>query len=285
MRRCLRILAGGALVLTCLAMTAGAQLILNPVPTPIPPDGKPVRALYVFVPDVLDSQSAAQQLLDFCPARGINRQFLNPTFLRTASRSPTTLIDEAFLGAAHDSGIGCMRSMGIRVLCGGLGMTAFITAPGNDDGKQRRIVCGFWTCSLLQRRGRASNQRFDGVIYDVEPWVTESWGNDASLFTTRMQIGDRFLEFYDVAGGLIDSFEGAHPGQSLEIFAVSSFFLDGAEGTTVTYDSVSQSIVEHLIDLTDQVNVLSFRTAATGSNSITAIGEQEVGFAAAREKP
>lgn len=281
-----RLITWGTVFLIQAAM-ANAQLHLTPVPTPLPPDGKPIRALYVFVPNILDSQSSAQELLDFCSARGVNRIFLNPdVYLRTRKQIPDDANRLAtFIGAAHDSGILVYALYGDPGFVPGLNMTSFNpSAPPpttSNNGGLLRLQDVF---DYNGAAGIEANQRFDGIIYDVEPWMTAPWADDSSPFTTRIQIGSRFVEFYDTARDLIDDFEGAHPGQTLALYAVSSFFLDGPQGTTVTYNSISQSIVEHLIELTDLVNVLSFRNFATGANSITAIGEQEVRFAAERGK-
>ena len=91
---------------------------------------------------------------------------------------------------------------------------------------------------------------FDGVHLDVEPWLHAAWGGPGQA----AMLG-RYLD-------LLDQLETATP---MRVEADIAFWLDQV---TVTEGRLDEAVLARV----DAVTVMSYRTAVTGPDSITAIG-------------
>jgi hypothetical protein len=104
---------------------------------------------------------------------------------------------------------------------------------------------------------------FDGVHLDIEPWLHAAWGG-----TGQAAMLGRYLD-------LLDRLEAATP---LRVEADVAFWLDQV---TVPEGRLDEAVLARV----DAVTVMTYRTAVTGPDSITALGAAALGAGARAGKP
>lgn len=212
-----------------------ATLVIGLAASPAPASAAgagpaPGRAMWVW------DRSPVAELVDFASAQGVRELFVSaPTALAT---SP----DLGWYRQLRDA----TRAAGIRVQALG-SETTWIDHP-------RQALA--WQSSAL------STGLFDGVHYDVEPWIHPRWATD------RTAVARSYL-------GLLDDLARA---TALPVEADLAFWLDEVKVNGQRLDVAALARV-------DAVTVLTYRTVATGPDSITALGGRALDAGARAGKP
>ena len=180
--------------------------------------------------------------------------------------SPRTLVDQArtngvgelFLavppGLGSSPDLAWVRSVTERAHAAGIRVAALGGDPGWIDDPAAGVA---WAQSAL------ATGLFDGLHVDVEPWVRADWTSDRAAVVTG------YLE-------VLRRLQGA---ATLPLEADVAFWLD----TVGTPDG--RALDDAVAGLVDAVTVMSYRTTATGPDSITAVGAHALATGAAHGIP
>ena len=238
--------------------------VLTPVVMNAPPDGDAVRAmwLYAFAGNLrVDTAADSQEILDFCAQEGVNRLYFHVSNILGGTQ---TLRDNlrTFLSTAHASGIAVEAHIdGIDEYQS----TALITNHIDD-------VLAFHA----ETPGDSSDD-FDGIHCDLEFWASAAWGAAANE-SQRRNIAIQYLDNILVAGRQhLDANGGA--ALTIGVDLSSHFDTSGMLPSVMTYNSVSQHFLEHVLDYADEVVLMSYIDSAGGLLSWT---DTELDFAAAK---
>ena len=180
--------------------------------------------------------------------------------------SPRTLVDQAradgvgelfvavppALGTSPD--LAWVRSVSERAHAVGIRVAALGGDPGWVDDPGAGVA---WAQSAL------ATGLFDGLHVDVEPWVRADWTSRRSA----------------VVAGYLDALRRLQEVSTLPLEADVAFWLD----TVTTADG--RALDDAVAGLVDALTVMSYRTTATGPDSITAVGARALATGAAHGIP
>lgn len=121
-------------------------------------------------------------------------------------------------------------------------------------------------------RASAAGERFEGVHFDIEPYLLEAWSG-----ASRDEVVGDFLH-------LFDRLQEAAAAANLWLEAAVPFWFDGvpAPATREGGAPVARSLFEGLAARVDAVVVMDYRTEIEGSNGVLALAENELAVASAR---
>ncbi|MCW2867736.1 MAG: hypothetical protein JWR20_1924 [Marmoricola sp.] len=180
--------------------------------------------------------------------------------------SPRTLVDQArtegvtelFVSVPPDLGaspdLTWVRSVSERAHAVGIRVAALGGDPGWVDDPAAGVA---WARSAL------ATGLFDGLHVDVEPWVRADW-------TSRRAA---------VVDGYLEVLRRLQEASTLPLEADVAFWLD----TVAT--SAGGPLDDAVAGLVDALTVMSYRTTATGPDSITAVGAHALATGAAHGIP
>jgi hypothetical protein len=190
----------------------------------------PGRAMWVW------DRPPVDELVGFASEQGVGELFVS---------APNALASSPDLGWYRDLRT-ATRAAGIRVQALG-SETTWIDRP---------------KAALAWQSSALSTGLFDGVHYDVEPWIHPRWGAD------RTGVARSYL-------ALLDDLARA---TALPVEADLAFWLDEVKVNGQRLDVAAIARV-------DAVSVLTYRTIATGPDSITALGAKALDAGARAGKP
>ncbi|MEQ8226184.1 MAG: hypothetical protein ABRQ37_27970, partial [Candidatus Eremiobacterota bacterium] len=120
-------------------------------------------------------------------------------------------------------------------------------------------------------------EKFYGIQYDIEPYLLPE-------FKTEKQgwILENYIE-------LLTKISGRTSEKGLVFSAAIPFWFDSPDQytkqiRTVTVDGLKKPLIEQIIDVTDNIAIMDYRTAAEGNNGIIALAQNELTYASLKNK-
>ncbi|MGA2629562.1 MAG: hypothetical protein ABSG54_05045 [Terriglobia bacterium] len=132
---------------------------------------------------------------------------------------------------------------------------------------------------LACNRSSPARARFDGIHFDVEPYVLLGYSDPQY----RPQILADFLEMASRCSAR------SHAGGSRFSCDVPSWFFPSGglerDHLTFPFQGAEKTVGEHLIDILDSVTIMDYTNQADGAGGIIARGQPALAYAATRNKP
>ena len=211
---------------------------------------------------LLEDTRERSGLLDYLSREDFTRIYLQ---LPNTTGEPARIGDDSLrplIGALHGLGLE------VRALDG----HATFVEPKKQDG-----VLGTVGDVIAYNARVDPGERFDGVHYDVEPYLLPGFGGPR-----RVEILERYV---DLVARLSAA---AHEG-GLEVGVDLPFWYDEPDeitGRTVQIDhgGTVQGVVEHVLDHVDDVTLMDYRTLAFGPDGVLYHAAGELAAAADRGK-
>lgn len=232
---------------------ASATFNLTPVALYAPWDGDAVRAMWLYsFPDSLrvDDAVAAQAVLDFAASEGVNRIYFSAYEIWGLGSNQLKDNLRTFIQTAHASGIRVEASICSFTL------------------QQFPSIVQSLIDSILAIHDATPadmTDDFDAIHYDVEFWVDASWtGTEAQ----RQQIArDYFDNVLVNARNHLDANGGGAITLSVDLSA--HFDTPGMLPAAFFYNGTTQFFLEHVLDLVDDVILMSYLDTPGGLFTIT----------------
>lgn len=235
-------------------MAADSAETPNPVSTP------PVElGTWVWKAESIDDPAKGKSLLEFCKQRGIDRLLVQIHFVGDAQEIDGAARLRDFLQAAAKS------SIKVEALDGG---------PEMGFEARREQTLRRLALILALHNSQPDGNGFVGVHYDIEPYGSERW--------KKGDLQGVALETLVTMSAIQRKIKETSPGLTIA-YDIPSWY-DKKEELVLTYGGSHQNFHRHIQDLSDYVGVMSYRRAATGSNSVTEISKPMLAYAAATGK-
>jgi hypothetical protein len=225
-----------------------------------------MRGMWIYKTDATAaSTEASDQLFDFCEKRHITDLFWQVHFakLPEGARALENMdVTRAFLKRAH------ARSLRIHALFGD---------PSHTLKAKHAIVFASADGVIAFNRDGPADSRFDGVHLDIEPHGLPQW-KKADL----TQKGDLLSQFVEVNHQAATRTHATDPrlvyGADI-VFWLDKTNADGKAAYPVTFQGVTKDAAKHLLDVVDQVAIMSYRNTAEGPNGIIALVAKTIEYA------
>lgn len=223
--------------------------------------GPPMRAMWVYkTAAILTSPSEQQSLFAFCQERQITDLFWQVHFDRTdGMKLKDQEATHLFLKAAH------AKAIRVHTLGGD---------PAHTLTKNHERVLAMADGILAFNQ---AGEPLDGMHLDVEPHALPAWKK-----STDAEKGDLLTHFVDLHTKVAEKLHTADP--RLQYGADIVFWLnkqkpDGSIAYPVTYRGVTKDPAALLLDVVDNVGIMSYRDKTEGKNGIIAIVEKTIAAA------
>jgi len=230
----------------------GETYTLTPVNLNPPPDGDSVRAVWLYAGTKFGSSAESQAVLDFCAQEGINWIFLGGYTVWALGTEEERANMRVFIETAHASGIR-------------------VDALGGDVHWQDNPTLVQTRLNQVLAMNNATpenpNDDFDGYHFDVEFWLHSTY-KDATNEAGRRQVAVNFLTNVLVnARQHLDANGGSNMAIGVDLSAhhENSTHLPSA----FSYGGTTQYFIEHVMDLADDVVLMSYIDYASGLLSWT----------------
>lgn len=206
--------------------------------------------------EVVDPAERAR-LISFCQTYGITRLFVQVRFDKQNNGYTLATPEawQALLAAAAKAGVQ------VEALDGGNAM---------GFAENRADTLAKLDAVLAFHRAQPASARFAGVHYDIEPYTSARW--------KAGELQPVMREFLETAVALRAAVRAADP--KLTISHDIPAFYDGQDKYLVEFEGARKNLHEHIQDVSDYVGVMSYRTRATGPNSVSAISAAELAHGA-----
>lgn len=206
---------------------------------------------------MLESPQVAGEALDFLQRKRINTIYLYAdTFAGQTRITQQPQQYREFIRSAHARGIQVYALLGSWYL-----HTERYVLP-----RQHRKAVAMLQRVLAYNVAAASEERFDGVNYDIEPHLLDEW-DDAS----RLRLLRGFL---DMSADMMAAKRKS--GQTLLIGPAMPFWWDGI---ALDWHGARKPVSEHVADLTDYVALMDYRNHAEGRDAILSHAQDEMDYA------
>jgi hypothetical protein len=229
-------------------------------------EAKGGAAMWVYkTRDVMASAAQRIELFDFCHHRDITDLFWQVHFQRTSDGGFALGDSEstrAFLREAH------AQSIRVHALAGDPSHT--LTA--NHDRVLARV-----DALVAFNKAAAPEAGFAGLHLDIEPhglpqWKTADVAGKCQLLTQFVDIHTRAAERLNAADPHL--MYGADV-----VFWLDKLKPDGTPAYPVTYRGVTKDAAKHLLDVVDNVGIMSYRNTAEGKGGIIALVARTTAYA------
>jgi hypothetical protein len=211
--------------------------------------------------EVLEPEERSR-LISFCKTYGITRLFVQVRFEKDGDdlklASPEAW--QALLAAAAEAGVK------VEALDGGSAM---------GFAENRADTLAKLDAVLAFHLAQPASARFAGIHYDIEPYTSARW--------KAGELQPVMREFLETAVALRAAVRAADP--ELTISHDIPAFYDGQDKYLLEFGGVEKNFHQHIQDVSDYVGVMSYRTHATGPNSVTAISAAELAYGAKIGRP
>ncbi len=222
-----------------------------------------MRAMWVYKTEpILASSAEQEQLFAFCHQRQVTDLFWQVHYERLpedhySMRNPEP--SHQFLAAAH------RQSIRIHALGGD---------PAHALTKNHGRVLGMADALLSFNQ---AGEPFDGMHLDIEPHALPQWKK-----ATEAEKCDLLTQFVDVHTKVAERLHAAEPkiiyGADI-VFWLDKTKTNGSPVLPVTYRGATKDAAKHLLDVIDNVGIMSYRDTAEGRNGINAIVEKTITYA------
>lgn len=244
-------------------------LLMGSPPSAAEPSGM-THAMWVYETDAIVADAEAQsELFAFCAQRRIVDLFWQTRFspVSAEERFGPLFIPDAealrrFIRAASGQGLR------IHALSG----DPSFTLPEKHERAIFRV-----DATLAFNRDAEPSERFSGVHFDIEPHGLKEW-KGASL-ATKCQL---LAHLVDVSVKMAERIRRESPG--LVFGADVTWWFDklNPDGTVaypVTFRGVTKDATKHLLDVADNIGIMSYRNTVEGRNGIISLVSQTLSYA------
>ncbi len=229
--------------------------------------GKQVRgvsALWVWRAASVNTPEARAALVGFAAKNGFNRLFVQVRFEPGSVKAGKAVV------ANQDMWKELITLAGEK----GIMIEALDGDPTMARAANHAETLGKLEAMLAMNKALPEGAKLAGIHYDIEPYTAPAWKT-----AERTDVMKEFLDFFHAARKKIDE---QAPGATLS--ADIPFWYDNktAEGDTcvLEYAGKTKNFHEHIQDVTDYIGVMSYRRKVSGPNSVTAVVENELAYAA-----
>lgn len=220
-----------------------------------------MRGMWVYKTAAIQESTAEQQsLFAFCQQRRITDLFWQVHFDRTNGmkvKDQETL--HVFLKAAH--------AAGLRIHT--LGGDPVHTFTKNHD----RVLAMAEALLAFNKEG----EPFDGMHLDIEPHALPQWKKADT--SERCEL---LTQFVDVHTKVAERLHAADPhclyGADI-VFWLDKLKPDGSAMYPVTYRGATKDAAKLLLDVCDNVGIMSYRDKVEGKNGIIALVDKTIAYA------
>lgn len=227
--------------------------------------GDPGHAMWVYhTEQIMGDPVACGRLFSFCENRHITDLFWSVRYARGPSRPALASAPElhAFLRAAS------ARHLRIHALSGDPGHVL----PANHDQVVKRVEA-----TVEFNHAAPAEERFAGIHFDIEPhglpeWKRAGQERKCELLTQLVEVNALAVERLHALGS--NMLYGADI-----TFWFDKSAADGAARYPVTFRGVTKDASKHLLDLADNVGIMSYRNRADGPNGIISLVTQTIDYA------
>lgn len=228
------------------------------------------HAMWVYETDAIVSDPKAQsELFSFCAQRRIVDLFWQTRFtpVSAASRFGPLLIPDAqalrrFIHAATGHGLR------IHALSG----DPSFTLPDKHERAIFRV-----DAILAFNRDAEPSERFSGVHFDIEPHGLKEW--KGAPLATKCQLLTHLVE---VSVKMAERIRRESPDLAFGADVTWWFDKRNPDGSTaypVTFRGVTKDATKHLLDVADNLGIMSYRNTVEGRNGIISLVSQTVPYA------
>jgi hypothetical protein len=228
------------------------------------------QALWVWkTPDLFDAQ-ARDRFLAFCAAHHLREIYLSVEFTHP-NEDPSRPLE---ISAAEQ-----VRQLVERLHQQGLKVDALAGTPEWAMKKNHSEALAAAEAVVEFNRASPAAARFEGVHYDVEPYLL--MGYDDPPFGRRVR--EEFLEMVSQVVARVQS----EPALSFSCDVPSWFYpADGPdrENVLATFHGQEKTVGEHLTDMLDTVTIMDYINQADGAGGIIARGIPALEYAASQNK-
>lgn len=227
----------------------------------------PMRAMWVYETEaMLGSGKAGAEMLAFARSRRITDLFLQAHF--TSKAKPDTFeVTEATK----------VKNLLRDATAQGLRVHALAGDPLHTLRENHAKVLGRVEALAAFNRGTGPSARFAGLHFDIEPHALPAWktASDEQKCTLLTQ----FVEVNVAAAELLRArAPGVIFGTDI-VFWLDKLNDNGTPAYPVTFRSATKDAAKHLLDVVDNVGIMSYRDTAEGSNGIISIVEKTIVYA------
>ena len=223
--------------------------------------------MWVYEPEApLASPAARAELFQFCAPRQITDLFLQTHFEIKSKDGPYQIADAAkvrsFLRDATKQGLR------VHALAG--------DASWVFEANRERVLARVEALAVFNEMADAS-ARFAGLHFDIEPHALPEWKTASEEEKRRL-----LAQFVDLNARIVERLHARAPGTLYG--ADIAFWLDkvkedGTPAYPVTFRGTTKDATKHLLDMVDNLGLMSYRGKAEGSNGIISIVERSIAYA------
>ncbi len=212
--------------------------------------------MWVWRKEYVADPGEREKLIQFCQKFGITRIFVQVRYHKTS---------DGYLFAEAENWNSLLKeanAAGIKVeALDGAGFMGFEEHRSDTINRLNAI--------LVFNQNQPDDAKLSGLHYDIEPYVTERWKE-----------GDRqaiAMELLETMAQIQSTVKASDP--SLTVAHDIPFWYSGRDSLKVQFNGKEKFLDEHVQDLSDFIGIMSYRTHMTGSNSVSAISQDEVDYA------
>lgn len=227
----------------------------------------PMKAMWVYeTPALLESASARADLCVFCKSRQITDLFLQAHFVSPKRNGSYEIADAKKMMALLREA----TKQGIRV-------HALTGDPSHVLPQNHGKVLARIDAFASFNKGAPASSRFAGLHFDIEPHATAEWKTASD--ESKCQLLTQFVE---LNGKIVERIHAQSPGTLYG--ADIAFWLDkvkpdGTPAYPVIFRGVTKDATKHLLDMVDNLGLMSYRGTAEGKNGIISLVEKSITYA------
>lgn len=225
------------------------------------------RAMWVYeTPALLESVPARTELFQFCKARHITDLFLQAHFVSPKKDGSYEIADTQRMIALLQEAT--VRGVRVHALAG----DPAHVLPKNHDKVLARV-----DAFAAFNKSAPAGSRFAGLHFDIEPHAMLEWKSASD--ETKSQLLTQLVE---LNGKIVERIHLQSPGTLYG--ADIAFWLDKVKADItptypVTFRGVTKDATKHLLDMVDNLGLMSYRGTAEGKNGIISLVEKSITYA------
>jgi len=227
----------------------------------------PTRVMWVYeTPELLRSQPARAELIEFCKPREITDLFLQVHFVGKTKDEPLTIE-----GAAE------LKTLLREAKANGLRVHALAGDPGDTLRRNHERVLRRVEALAVFNESAPPEERFAGVHFDIEPHALREWAK-----ASDSEKAELLTQLVEVNAKVVERLHARAPGV---IYGADITFWfdktkpDGTPVFPVTFCGVTADPTQHLLGLADHLALMSYRGAAEGKNGLIGIVARSIAAA------
>jgi len=217
----------------------------------------PDIGLWVWPRGVIQNVAERDALLEFCKKNGVTRLLVQIHFDKTVNPPQLAYPDE-------------MRDLLTKARKMGIVVEALDGAPEMGLEVERTKTLVYLDTVLAFNKELPKGEGFAGIHYDIEPHLSKRW-RDGDVKSVSAETLATMKE--------IKSHVKASDTSLLLSYDIPMWFDVRGDELAIDFDGTTKNLHEHIQDLSDYVGIMSYRTTATGPNSVEAVCATELAYA------